>query len=129
MADPLKYVVVNALEQQSGTYRAKLQSEYGVGVPAASLTFFLLTLYDLSSSTVINSRNGQNVLNAHQVTIDTTGQIEWLWLPADQQILNPNKPIEEHVALFEAKWTDTNGYPRQANHEVHFMVNRIPKLA
>jgi hypothetical protein len=68
------------------------------------------------------------VLNTNQVTVDTSGNVVWTWLPADMTIINPNLTVEEHVALFEAKWIDSQGRNRQGNHEVHFIVNRVTQL-
>jgi len=128
MSDPAKFVVPNAVEQQSGIYRATLRDENGAAVAAQVLTTFTLTLYNLSSGTVINSRSAQNVLNANQVTVDGSGNVVWNWLPADMTIINPNLNSEEHVALFEAKWLDSQLRNRQGNHEVHFIVNRVAQL-
>lgn len=127
--DPVKFVVADAGEQKSGTYRAMLRDENGQPIGALVLVSLTLSLYDLRTLTTINSRGpGQSVLNANQVTLDALGTLTWTWLPADMTILNPNLQVEEHVALFEAKWFDVNVNPRQANHEVHFLVNRIPQL-
>lgn len=128
--DPVRFLVPNAVEQKSGTYTAALRDENGAPVSSNVLTSFLLTLYDNSTSahTIINGRNGQNVLNANQVTVDLNGTVTWVWLPADMPIINPNRVAEDHIALFEAKWQDTQGRPRQLNHEVWFTVNRIPQL-
>lgn len=129
MSDPLKFVVQNAVEQESGVYRAVLKDENGVAVNSNVLTQFLLTLYAMPNQAIVNNRSAQNALNANNVTVDVNGNVTWIWLPADMTILNPNLPVEEHVALFEAKWLDSQSNPRQLNHEVRFQVNRIPKLA
>ncbi len=125
MADPVKFVVNDSAEKKSGTYRAVLKDENGQVVSSVVLTSFTLTLYDLPTRAIINNRNGQNVLNANQVTVDVAGNIIWTWLPADQTFINPNRPSEEHVGLFTAKWNDSSGNQREANHEVHFLVARV----
>lgn len=123
--DPLKFVVANAVELESGVYRARIVDENNQSISGSVLTSFTLTLYDQISNVKINARDQQNALNANQVTVDGQGNVEWIWLPADMQILNPNRDIEIHVAMFEAKWLDGASRPRQLNHEVHFYVNRI----
>lgn len=128
MPDPQRFDVPNAVERQSGIYTAALRDENGAPLGAASISSFTLTLYDVNTGTTVNGRYQQNILNANQVTVDAQGQVTWTWLPLDMQILNPNRQQEEHVALFVVKWTDGQGYPRQANHEVHFTVNRIPRV-
>ena len=128
MADAVKFVVPDAVEQKSGTYRAQIVDENKQPISANVLTSYTLTLYDLQSGGFINGRNKQNVLNANQVTVDLNGNVVWIWLPADMTIINAARTVEEHVALFEAKWVDSLLNPRQNNHEVHFMVNRIPNV-
>ena len=115
---------IDAKEKQSGLYTATLKDENGAAISSSVLTTFTLTLYDRLTRAIINGRNVQNVLNANQVTLDSDGHLRWVWLPADQTMINPNKVIEEHVGLFEAKWTDGAGRPRQAEHEVIFNVAR-----
>lgn len=122
-------MVIDAKEMQSGIYGATLTDENGHTISSGTLSSFTITLYDKLSRVIINSRNAQNALNANQVTLDTNGIVTWVWLPLDMPVLNSNREIEEHVALFTAKWTDGAGRPRQANHEVLFRVERIEKLA
>lgn len=129
MSDPVKLIVQNAVQSQSGSYKAQLVDENRVPISYATLTSLTLTLYDLRSSVIVNGRNAQNVLNANQVTMDVNGNIVWTWLPADMPLLVPTVQQEEHVALFVAKWTDSGGNARQANHEVHFYVNKIPLVS
>ena len=124
--DPVKFVVPNAVERQSFVYTATLQDEGGVPLSYLAVDSLTLTLYDLNTNAIINSRSSQNALNANQVSLDAAGNLKWQGLPADGTFINPNKPMEEHVALFTVKWTDGLGRPHQANHEVHFLVNRIP---
>lgn len=127
MANSSLVFTVQAVERQSGTYTARLVDENGQPVGSSVLTSFTLTLYDLSTAarTIINSRSTQDVLNANQVSLDANGYLTWTWLPADQAFVNPNRTVEEHVALFTAKWLDGSANPREANHEVHFIVARV----
>ncbi len=129
MADPARYVVTNAVEQQSGIYAATLRDDFNVPVSYQALTSLQLTVYDVLSGAIVGGRQAQNVLNVNQVTMDANGVITWNWLPVDMTILNPNRFLEDHIAVFEAKWINGAGLPRQANHEVLFRVGRIPQLA
>lgn len=128
MSDPQRFEVPNAVEKQSGIYTAVLRDESGAVLSSGAISSFTLTLYDVNTGTVINGRSAQNILNDNQVTVDSQGQVTWTWLPLDMQILNPNRQQEDHIALFVVKWVDLQSRPRQANHEVHFTVNRIPKV-
>lgn len=127
--DPFKFEVPDAVEKKSGTYRAEMRDENGTIMSGDVLQSLRLTLYDLRSGISVSGRTNQDVLNAHEVTVDTGGRVVWRWLPADMAIVNPNYATEIHVALFVAKWLDSLGTQRQANHEVHFTVHRIPLVA
>ena len=119
--------VIQAVEKQSGIWGARLVDENGAGVGSTILASLTGTLYDMSTAarTVINSRSAQNILNGNQCTMDAAGNFVFTWLPADQTILNPGRTVEEHVFVITAKWTDVNNNPREANHELHFMVARV----
>ncbi len=109
-------------EKSSAKLTAKLQDEDGNGV--GNPTTLILTLYvegDLTS--IINSRNGQNVLNVNNVTVDSSGNLTFLMQPADNQIINTNRKIERHVALFEWTW----GSGKESRHEIIIPVENLQK--
>lgn len=111
-------------ELNSARYTGQLVDETGAGFGA--VTSLTLTLYDLLTLGIINGRNGQNVLNANQVTFDTvTGALQWDVLPLDNVIVNDALRVEEHRALFVAKWS---GAAKQMNHEVVIRVANLRKL-
>ena len=97
-------------------------SLYPLGVPASALTSLTLTLYDQVTGAVINSRSGQNVLNANGVTVDASGNLAWTLSPLDSPILTAELAIETHIALFQATW---NGGLSGCNHEVSLPVKRV----
>lgn len=119
--------IIETVERQSGFWAARLVDENGAGVGTTILTSLTGTLYDKSTSqrTIINSRTTQNILNANQCLMDIDGNFRFNWLPADQAFVNPNREKEEHVFLITAKWTSTDGNPREANHELHFLCDRV----
>lgn len=120
--------IIQAVERQSGFWRGRLQDENGAGVGTSILTSLTGTLYDRSTTqrTIINSRSNQDILNNNQCTMDADGNFRFDWLPTDQVFINPNRDGEEHVFRIQAKWTSTDGNPREAEHELHFMVARVP---
>lgn len=128
MSDPVSYNI-RATENQSGIYTAKLLDESGNALGSSALTSLTLTLYDKVSTNIINSRTSQNILNANQVTLDAYGKLTWYWLPLDMILVDTTKLTETHIALFEAKWLDTDSRLRQLNHEVIFVVNSISNLS
>lgn len=93
------------LEKTSGQMTGTLTDETGAVVPAASLTTLTLTLFDLASGTILNSRDAQNVLNTNNVTVSALGVLVWTIQPADNAIVNDNLARETHRALFQWTWS------------------------
>lgn len=112
-------------EGTTPTYTAILKDNEGVVVPAASLSAVRLRLYSTATGAVINSRNGQNVLNANNVTINNVGLLTWKLLEADTILVDSPKPIlGHHCAVFVIEWTDAQSVLRQIVHEVTFPIQR-----
>lgn len=89
-------------ETSTGRYTATVEDETG-GHP--SLDALTLTLYDLATSTIINSRNNQNVLNTNNVTYNSsTGLLTWDLQPADNPIINDALEREVHVVEFKGTY-------------------------
>jgi hypothetical protein len=80
-------------------------------------TVLTLTYYDQATGAIINSRDGQDVLNQNDVTV-TNGVVLWLLQQDDTAIISPALEAEIHVALW--RWT-ANG---KANH--HETLLRVP---
>jgi hypothetical protein len=128
-------------ERTSPDYYATLVDPTGALVPGSLLTTLTLTLYDVVSGSVLNSRNAQNVLNLNDVTVYNTAQsvtlsggtvvsfnLWWAMRAADNVILG-TRELERHVALFTATWTDANNKPRQLEHEIVILVTNLQKVA
>ncbi len=94
-----------------------------------------LTLYDVYSEEIINSRNNQNILNANNVTIDaTSGLLSWLIQAEDNIIVglvdhlglgHENDDVdwlEEHIALFQIEWDSGS---KKKSHEIRLLVKNI----
>jgi len=89
-----------AKEQNTARYTAVIKDETGAAVSVVSIVTLTLTLYDKDTETILNSRNGQNVLNLNGVTVDINGALVWILEPGDNAIVNDAKAYEDHVALF-----------------------------
>lgn len=111
-------------EQQSGLESFTLVDELGVAVPASALTTATLTLSMIPTGTIVNNRNGQNVLNANNVTIDGQGVVTWAVQPADMAILDDTRRLEVHRALFIFTW----GQNKQLPFEIDFEIENLSKL-
>lgn len=111
MTTPLTDTQREILEKTTPVYKATLVDENDDPIPLADISALTLTYKNRRSGAVINSRNGQNILNANNVTVHaTTGLLTWSMRTADTAIQDSTLDVdtrEEHVALFE--WTLTNG--------------------
>jgi hypothetical protein len=96
-------------EETTSKITATLKDEDDVAVPASSLTTLTLTLFSISGDAypIINSREGQDVKNDNNVTVDEDGLVTWSVQPEDTVIENSNLSTEDHRAVFE--WTYNSG--------------------
>ena len=90
-----------ARELSTGRYSATLVDELGVAI--ATLTTLTLSLYDVETGTILNSRNNQNVLNLANVTF-AAGALVWSVQPADHAVVG-SRELEKHRAVFEYTWS------------------------
>lgn len=106
-------------------YTATIKDENGTAVPQADLTTITLTLYNLSSTArdIINSRDAQSVNNTNNVEINaTSGLLTWSMQADDTVIIDSNKRVERHRALFIFTW---DSGAKKGIHEVDFDVENI----
>lgn len=96
-------------ERTTAKYTANLVDTTGAAIAGASLDSLTLSLINVQTGVVLNSRNAQNVLNANGVTIDVNGLITWTLAPADNAIIDDRLQVEEHRAIFTAKWSGGAG--------------------
>ena len=110
-------------ELSTPVYRSALIDDLGEPVQGALLTTLTLTVLQEYTLTVVNGRDGQNVLNTNGVTIDTDGLLRWGLTVDDTVILNDALRKEMHRALFT--WTFDSG-TKSGNKEVIIMItNRV----
>lgn len=103
-------------EQSSGSIEGDILDSEGSAVAAASLTTAELTLFDWDTGAaggsvsprdgIINSRDGQDIKNANNVTIDSAGHFLWEIQPEDNIIVTARRQIERHRAMFLFTWAD-----------------------
>lgn len=114
------------LKRTNLRYTTTLKDIAGAVVPSTDLSTFTLTWYSLhGAQAVVNSRDGQNILNANNVTLDGSGNLVWNLQPADTQILDSTLAFEWHRALFA--WTKTGG--EQGKHEVDIKITNVNKVS
>ena len=87
----------------------------GQALGAAQLDSLTLTLFDEASGSVINGREGTDILNTNGGTLDAQGEGAWTGTPADAPIVGTPVPerslgkrtgrmVEDHIALFAWTW-------------------------
>lgn len=114
--------VFNATERTSGKYTATIQDAAGTALPLASIVSAVLTLTDIKTGTVINSRDAQDVLNANNVTIhNTSGLLTWSLQPADNVIVTSSEEWELHLAVFDIVYSTD----QRLVHKAYILVENI----
>lgn len=91
-------------EQTTSKLTGQLVDQNGAGIPTGTLTAFTLTLYNDADGSIINLRNGQDVLNTNNVTVDSSGNVVWTIQPDDNVIVDDTQDAELHIALFQWQW-------------------------
>jgi len=110
-------------EGASALYTATLLDETGAVIDGTALDSLVLTVYDVDSGAILNSRNAQNVKNANGVTITALGALAWTLAPADNAILGKGA-TERHAAYFLATWASG---AKKCPHEMTWLVRNLTK--
>lgn len=114
-------------EGSTGSITGRIVDEDGVGIPATALTAVTYTLYDYSSGSIINSRNGVNMLNANGGTVSSVSGSEGNFVipitVLDSVIVDTTKLSEIHVALVRFTTADSAG-----SGELRFTVQNVKKI-
>jgi len=115
------------LERTSPRIQATLLDDDDLPVPGSSVTTLTMTLYDVVEDSIINARDGQNILNANGCTLDEDGLFTWLVEHLDTVIVGATElnALEEHVALIEG--THTAG-SRHFKQEIRHFVKNLGKV-
>jgi hypothetical protein len=122
----MSLVTVHAVQERETTqFTATLKDETDAALPDTSLLTLTLTLRDCDTDTILNSRDGQNVLNANDVTVSTAGLLTWEMQPADSPIVTTTKDQELHEALFIWTWS---GGSKTGRHVVRFLVENMARV-
>ena len=112
-------------EKSSAKIKATLKDEDGVVIPSATLQTLTLTLYDLITETIINSRDAVDALNANNVTLHaTSGLLTYSMQPDDNQIIGTVSE-EVHIILFQGIWSAGT---RAVRHQIQVTVSNFLKV-
>lgn len=94
--------IFNHDELTTPQHQLTLLDEDGIAIADGVLDTLTLTFYNRADQAIINSRDGQNVLDLNQVSV-VNGVVTWLMLTADTPIIDDTLTHEYHIALWE--WT------------------------
>lgn len=114
-------------EQSTLVLTATLIDDAGAAIPSAGVQALTLTLYnrDSAAKEVLNSVDGQNILNADRGTLHpTSGLLTVTLLPADNAIIDTTKDLEWHRALVQATYATTKKFKA----EIDFPVRNLNKV-
>lgn len=104
----------------SGKFTGTLLDVDGTAIPTANLDALTLTLTNARTGATINSRSAQNVLNANNVTVNsTTGALTWLIQPEDTTMEDTSESWEDHIAKFD--WTYETTKKGTHTHRMHIV--------
>ena len=104
-------------------FSGTLKDEDGTAIPLANIVSVTLTLRDATSNTIVNTRDGQDILNANDVTVHaTTGAFLWAIQPEDTTMVDSDLGSEDHVATITWTYeTDKVGKHEHRLHVVNFL--------
>lgn len=118
-------------ELSSGVYTATLKDENDAAIALDDIVSVKLSLIDVATDTVINSRDRQSVATGtddNDVTIHaTSGLLTWEIQPEDNVIVTTSvgeEGLEEHHAIFEVVYNTS----KRKNHRVKLYVRQIGHL-
>jgi len=112
-------------EKASACYTTTLTDENGVAIPSGSIDTLTLTLSNVDDGTIVNSRDGQDVLNLNNVTVTSGGLLTYTIQPLDTVIVDNTKDYETHRATFEMNFNSGVSY---GNWDVDLMIRNLSKV-
>lgn len=121
------------LEGTTGLYSFVIEDDAGEAIDVSRIGTLTLTAYDWHTQQVINTRQGQNVFNGHDVIIVTdpgppvTTLVTWTLQPLDTIILTPGLRLEVHEAYFT--WTWDSGTRTGVHGPIRYGIENLPFVA
>lgn len=113
-------------EDTTPEYQVTLLDFAGVAIPDGDLDTLVLTLCDQDTEAIINSRDGQNVLNTNDVTV-SAGIVTWQLQAADTAMHNSDREAEIRVALWEWTYSPSTETLR-GKHETVIRLRNLAKV-
>lgn len=106
--EPFRTILsVEVGEAATAILRGTIRDAAGTALPGSAIGALTLTLYELRTGSILNSRNAVSIKNANGGTIDSNGDLTLTLSPADNAMLTQAVAHETHVALI--RWTYNGG--------------------
>jgi len=96
--------------------------ETGAGFKPTTLT---LTLYDVSTRQIINSRDRQDILDLNGATVTAGGVLSLRLDAADTVVVTDGTQDERHIALLEWSWSSGT---KTGKHEIEHRVANLDRV-
>lgn len=120
--------VFTVKESTTPIYTFSLVDEDGVAVLLTDLITLTLTYYLVADSSIINSRNNQNVKNVNGVTVSATSVVTWDLTTSDTAIIDAVTTKvgdkERHRALWTWTYTTASG-TKTGRDEIDILVENL----
>jgi hypothetical protein len=124
---PIIIATIEVNEKNSAFVEGDVVDEQGDAVTLASVTAFVVTIYDDASGDIINSRDAQSILNVNGGTFHaTTGHFSFTFADLDNPIVAPTLARgarETHTALLDLRWGTTGRYVAEVRVRVRQLRN------
>lgn len=119
---------------EAAVITATLTDATGANLDTASILSLTLTLYNKSTSAIINSRNATNILNTGIGTLADNGDGDALMTIYLTGADNPNVgtavgSLEEHIALVTWTWSDAQATTQTGKQRWRIYVKPIESFA
>ena len=96
--------------KESAVITAVLKDVDGQSVSKAVLQSLTLTIVNAEDGTVLNNRDGQDILDANNGSVTDQGVVTIKLQPSDNAVCGASmNEVEEHYATLRWSYTDTDG--------------------
>lgn len=112
-------------EGGSALLQFKLYDATGTQLAETAILTLTCTLKDVDTDTVINSRDGESILDANGGSVDPSGDVDLVLSPLDNVIVTAGNSLERHAITIEWTWNDDGGNPYAGIEEFEFQVAAV----
>jgi hypothetical protein len=112
-------------ELNSWSFTCDLTKDDGTALGPSAVESLTMTLYDVSTNTIINGVDHEDILNVGRGALNAAGHLVVTLESADNPIVGSGTK-EKHRVLIIATWNSGKGYTSQEIIFTVVNVNRVP---